>query len=160
MNIIVFYNAGYMEIKSELHNILLKLGDKKSDTELVASGMMGLSTELNPRNVIESIQDNFVSNPDSIRFIKKLVPIDYFTDLDKLNETIKDDIKSIIKDNLYNVEVHVHSGNADSNVIRNEVTDIIKGRINEDHPQLIIRIDIFESKAAIGLLKSSDIFSR
>ncbi len=149
-----------MDAKGELYNILSKLGDQKADTELLGPGTIAVTTVLNSRRVIESVQDNFVGDPDSVRFVKKMIPVDFFIDLSELKSTVREDIRPVIQDNLYRVDVFVHRGNADNNLIRNEVVELIRGRVNEDHPQLIVRVDIFESKAVIGLLKGSDIFSR
>ena len=139
MNIIVFYDGGYMNGKSEIHNALVKAGDQKAEMELLAPGIIGVETEANSREVISNLQEAVMANPDSLSYTLKWVPVDYWCNADEVEKVIKEDIKPVVGDVLYRVEVYVHEGGKKPAPLKKAIQESIKGRLNDDYPQKIVR---------------------
>jgi len=160
MNIIVFYQGGYMDAKSELKDLLRKMGDDKANVEILVPGVVGVETELNPRRFTEELRDMQAGDPESVRCIAKAVPIDDWCAVEEVGKVVKEDFKSVIADALYRVDVQVHRGDANADEITKVVQEVINGRIDVDHPQKIIRVDVFDKQASVSLLKELDIFRK
>jgi tRNA(Ser,Leu) C12 N-acetylase TAN1 len=164
-NLIVSYSssAGYLAGKNEIHAILTKLGDQKSQPELLVPGIIGVATVLKSRDVIEELHDMTASDPDAIKCTLKWVPADNWCDStpDGIKNTIKEEIKDLmVADDQYLIEILPHRTSLKPDDILNTIKPWLKGRINADHPQKILRIELFDKRASITLLKPKDIFNR
>ncbi len=163
-NLLVSYDpkGGYLAGKNEVHNILTKLGDQKSDQTLMVPGIIGVSTSLKARNVVEEIREMFATEPLSLNFTLKWVPADYWCDatIDKIKEVVKEEIKNLVlPDDQYAIDVAKHKSNLHREEIIEAVAPMLKGKVNLDYPQKILRIELFDKKASVTLLKPKDIFS-
>ena len=163
-NLLVSYDskAGYMIGRNEVQNILTKLGDQKAKMELLVPGIIGVSTELKNRDVIEEVKDIFAGDPESINATLKWVPVDFWCDatLDKIKEVVKEEIKDSISSNdQYQIDIIKHRSELNKEQIIEAVAPLIRGKVNLDHPQKIIRIELFDKKATVTLLTPKDIFS-
>lgn len=161
-NMLVKYSssAGFMSAKGELQSVLSRMGDQRAETELLAPGVIGVETELEPRRVVEELHDQFVSNPDLLSATLLWVPVDEWTDLEKVERVVREDVKPVVGDALYRVDVVVHKGDADAEALKSSVAGVVGGRVNEDHPQKVVRIDVVERKAGVSVLKQADVFAR
>jgi len=165
LNIIVSYSssAGYLSGKNEIHSILTRLGDQKSEQELLIPGIIGVATVLKSRDLIEELHEMAASDPDAIKHTLKWVPADFWCDatLDSIKATVKEEIKDLlVADDQYIIEILPHRTSLKPEQILSAVKPLLKGKINPDHPQKILRIELFDKHAAITLLKPKDIFSR
>jgi len=163
-NLIASYSSsgGYLAGKNEIHAILTKLGDQKSGQELLVPGIIGISTVLKSRDVIEELRELAASDPDSIKFTLKWVPADYWCDatLDAIKTTFKEEIKDLIlADDQYVIEILPHRTSLKTEQILDAIKPWLRGKISE-HPQKILRIELFDKRATVTLLKPKDIFSR
>lgn len=164
-NLIVSYSssAGYLAGKNEIHAILTKLGDQKSEQELLIPGIIGVATVLKARNIIEELHDMTASDPDAIKCTLKWVPADYWCDatLESIKTTVKEEIKDLfVADDQYIVEILPHRTSLKPEDILTTIKPLLRGKINADHPQKILSIELFDKKASITLLKPKDIFSK
>ncbi|RLE46139.1 hypothetical protein DRJ22_02705 [Candidatus Woesearchaeota archaeon] len=163
-NLLVFYDskAGYLAAKNEVQTILTKLGDQKSEEELLESGIIAVKTELRNRKVIEEVRDIFVSNPLSINSTLKWVPIDYWCNptLKDIISTVKEEIASLITEkDRFAIEVEKHESNLNKKEMQNKIAELIKGKPDSDYPDKTIRIDLFKERVGITLLGKHDVFS-
>ena len=164
-NLLVSYasNAGYMSGKSEIHNILTKLGDQKSEQELLVPGIIGVKTKLAAREVVEEVSEMLATDPDSVKFTIKWVPADFWcaASIDAVKQIVKEDIKDSFSSNdVYNLEIINHRSSLNADDLMNAVKPLLKGRLDADFPQKILRIELFDKRASITLLKPKDILSR
>lgn len=163
-NLIVSYdpNGGYMSGKSEIHNILTKLGDQKSEQELLVPGIIGVKTKLAARDVVEEVREMYAGDPNSLSFTLKWVPADYWCDatLDSIKAMVKEEIKDMfMADDVYAVAVVRHRSELSKEQIIEAVAPMLKGKVNLDFPQKVLRIELFDKRASITLLKPKDVFS-
>lgn len=163
-NLIVSYSssAGYLAGKNEIHAILTKLGDQKSQPELLVPGVIGVSTVLKSRDVVEELRDMIVNDPDFIKCTLKWLPADNWCDatIESIKNTIKEEIKDLmVADDQYIIEILPHRTSLKQEDILAAINPWLKGKIS-DRPIKILRIELFDKKAAITLLKPKDIFSR
>jgi tRNA(Ser,Leu) C12 N-acetylase TAN1 len=163
-NIIVSYSssAGYLASKNEIHAILTKLGDQKSQPELLVPGIIGVATVLKSRDVVEELRDMIINDPDAIKCTLKWVPADNWCDaaLDGIKNCIKEEIKDLmVADDQYAIEILPHRTSLKSDEILAAIKPWLKGKIS-DRPMKILRIELFDKRAAVTLLKPKDIFSR
>jgi len=151
-----------MSGKGEIHNILTKLGDQKSEQELLVPGIIGVKTKLDAREVVEEVREMFAGDPNSLSFTLRWVPVDYWCDatIDKIKTTIKEEIKDLFTmDDQFLIDVVNHKSGLQKEQIIETLTPLLKGTVNPDHPQKIVRIELFDKQASVSLLKPADIFS-
>ncbi len=164
-NLIVSYSSsgGYMSGKSEIQNLLTKLGDQKAEQELLAPGIIGVATVLKSRDVIEELRELSASDPESIKFTTKWIPADFWCEatVESIKNTIKEEIKDLIlADDQYMLEILPHRTSLKPESIIEALRPWIRGKINIERPQKIVRIELFDNKASITLLKPKDLFFR
>lgn len=163
-NLLVSYDskAGYFSGKSEIHNLLVKFGDQKEEMELMVPGIIGVKTKLNARDLIEDLKEMHATDPTSVSFTLKWVPADYWcsADVNSIVNIVKEEIKEMfLADDVYSIEVIMHKSNLDQEKIIQAIAPWLKGKINSDHPQKILRIELFDNRASVTLLLPKNIFN-
>jgi tRNA(Ser,Leu) C12 N-acetylase TAN1 len=163
-NLLVSYDpkAGYMTGRNEVQRILAKFGDQKAQMELLVPGIIGVSTSLKNRDVIEEVKEMFAGDPLSIESTLKWVPCDFWCEgtIEGIKSAVKEEIKDLItSDDQYAIDVAKHRSELHTKEVIEAVAPLIRGKVNLDYPQKIIRIELFDKKATITLLTSKDIFS-
>lgn len=160
MKLIAEYEGGYLNAKAEIENIIRMKGDDKPSVEILVPGVIGVKTELNPRRVVEELRETQVTEPDKIKFLKRVAPVDEWCALGEVVSTVRDDFKSVIADALFRVDVVVHRGDANAGELAGQITGVLAGRYEENRPQKVVRVDVFDKQAAVSLVKELDVFSR
>ncbi len=163
-NLLVSYDskAGYFSGKSEIHNLLVKFGDQKEEMELMVPGIIGVKTKLNARDLIEDLKEMHATDPTSVSFTLKWVPADYWcsADVNSIVNIVKEEIKEMfLADDVYSIEVIMHKSNLDQEKLIQAIAPWLKGKINSDHPQKILRIELFDNRASVTLLLPKNIFN-
>ncbi len=163
-NLLVSYDpkGGYLAGRNEIHNILTKLGDQKADQQLLVPGIIGVATSLKSRDVIEEVREMAAADPMSFNFTLKWAPADYWCEatLDKIKEVVKEEVKDlIVPDDNYAIDVVKHRSELHREQIIEAIAPMLKGKVNLDYPQKILRIELFDKKATVTLLKPKDVFS-
>jgi tRNA(Ser,Leu) C12 N-acetylase TAN1 len=151
-----------MSGKDEIHNVLTKLGDQKAEQELLVPGIIGVKTNLDAREVVEEVREMYAGDPNSLSFTLRWVPVDYWCDatIDKIKTTVKEEIKDLFTaDDQYFVDVVNHRSGLQNEHITETIALMLKGKVNPDHPQKVIRIELFDKRACVSLLKPADVFS-
>lgn len=158
MNLIIWYDGGYLNAKSELHNILAKMGDQKAQMDLLGPGMISVTTNLKPLRIIEQLQEISVNDPEDIKYIIRAMPVDEFCEIGEFNAVLREDIKGLIGSDLYSIEVGVVKGSEGD--LKARAQSVIGGRIDENHPQKTLRLTVIENHIAVSLLTPKKEFKR
>lgn len=158
MNLIVEYEGGYLNGKSEIESVIRKLGDDKVEIEILVPGVLGIKTELTARRVTEELRE-LMMGESGFKFIKKAIPIDEWVAVEEVPKLVEEDFKSVIADALYRVDVVVRKGDVDANALVEKVKKVVNGRYEENRPQKIIRVEVFDKQAGVSLIKELDVFS-
>jgi len=164
-NLLVSYNpdAGYMNGKAEIQNTLTKLGDQKAEMELIVPGMIGVTTELTARVVVEEVREMFLGDPQHFKATSTWSVVDYWcpANVDDIVKVVKQEIREVIADNdQFAVHVITHRSELDENKVFEAVLSLIRGKENVDHPKKVIRIELFDESVSISLIAPSDVFTR
>ncbi|MEM3154725.1 MAG: hypothetical protein QW165_04135 [Candidatus Woesearchaeota archaeon] len=163
-NLIVSYSssAGYLAAKGEIHNLLTRFGDQKSRQELLVPGIIAVTTALKSREVVEELHEIAANDPEAIKCTTQWVPADNWCDatIDGIKNVIKEEIKDLfVADDQYAIEILQHRTSLKTDDILNAIKPFLKGRI-VDRPMKILRIELFDKRASVTLLKPKDMFRR
>ena len=163
-NLLVSYDprAGYISGKNEVQNILTKFGDQKAEKELLVPGIIGVETELAARDVVEDVRELYMADPSSVNSTVKWVPVDSWcaASIDEVKKIVQDDIKELIKEHdLFAIDVVKHKSELHREEVIEAIAPLLKGKVELDHPQKVIRIELFDKTASVTLLKPKDVFS-
>ncbi len=151
--IVKYGSAGYFSAKQEVHNIMSKLGDLKSDEELFSPGFLIVQTKLKAHDVIENARELFLSDPELFKCTLSWIPVDCWCSVEEVPKIIKEDLSHLISaDEEYAIEII--GSNTD---LVDKIVPLIKGKPGYN-PQKTIRIQIANNKAAVSLLKPTDFF--
>ena len=150
--LVKYGSAGYFSAKKEVHNILSKLGDLKSDAELFAPGFLMVKTKFKGHELVEEARELFLSDPRLFSSTSLWIPVDYWCSAEEIPKIIKEDIAQLINvDDEYEIEI---IGPSD---LLDKIIPLIKGKPNYNS-QKIIRIQVSNNNAAISFLKPNDVF--
>lgn len=162
MNLIVHYgSAGYMNAKSEIHAILTKLGDQKEEQELLAPGVIGVTTKLDARKVVVEVKDQYVFDPESIKATSEWEPADNWCDatIDAITKTIREDIREFMtSEDLYTIDVDEHNSKLEKAEVAKAAASFMRGRLDYERPNKTLIIELFETKACVTLALKKDVF--
>ena len=162
-NLLVSYNpdAGYMNGKAEIQDTLTKLGDQKAEMELIVPGIIGVTTELTARVVVEEVREMFLGDPTHFKSTSTWSAVDYWcpANIDDIVKVVKQEIRDVIADNdQFAITVITHRSEVDEKKVVEAVLPLIRGKENVDHPQKIVRIELFDEAATVSLIAPSDVF--
>ena len=159
-SIIVRYGSlGYISAKREVHEILTRIGDQKSDADLLIPGSLGVKTKIDARKAITEAREIFMTDPERFRATKEWIPIDYWCDAvsSEIVKIIKEDIAHLIKNENYSIEIIKNQSAISEEDILTKSIPRIEGKVDYSARKRI-HIEIFGQKVAISLLKAQDIF--
>ena len=148
--------------KAEIWFTLLMCGDQYSIiSSLDFQGLIAATTTLNHRKIIKKIKDILIQNPYFFQFILKIIPIDYVCQTD-----IKT-IKMIIQKNYQHYIKNQDSFKIALNRRKNELIDrdgliesiakLFKNRVDLEHPDKIIRVEVLGNFTGISFLTPDEI---
>lgn len=163
-NLLISYDphGGYMSGKAEVQDILTKLGDQKAEMELLVPGIIGVKTVLKSRDVVEEVRDLFAGDPESVKFTLKWVPADFWCEgsIDGIKSMVKEEAKDLfVATDQYSIDVVKHRSVLHKEQVVEAVAPLLKGKVNLEFPQKVLRIELFDNRASVTVLKPKDVFS-
>jgi tRNA acetyltransferase TAN1 len=164
MDLLVSYSWGrFFLARDEIVRILRRFGDTRP--EVKKSAVMGIAivhTCLDNREVIRRCHELYESEA-VFEFAIKWVPVDYWsqTDLDAINQVIKDHISNRIAGNeTWGMTVKKRRWQEYHTIdIVEYLAESIDSKVDLRHPDWIVWVDVVGNETAISLLKPEDIFS-
>jgi len=114
---------------------------------------------LHNRRVIEELTEKLVDNPNFFMHTTTWAPADEWcaATIEDIKKTINEDFKQLIFEH-ENYSVDVINHKSELKDVAEQVSSLIKGKLS-DHPQKIIRIELFDKLASITLIKPSDVIN-
>ncbi len=164
MDLLVSYKRGrYGRAKREIFHVLEHLGDEHPLIERTAvDGIAFVRTALDGRLVVQECRALFkegLAFEDAVKW----VPVDYWceTDLQVIHRLLAERVRDRIAPNeTWGLKV------AKRRWQRYHTDDIIKQlagaidrRVDLDHPDKLVRVDVVGAEAAISVLRPDDVFS-
>ena len=151
------------DAQNELHEILELFGDPKpgSDiTELV--GLLVGHTALEPIEVVKRIKKLVRNEPWRIRYILRLLPIEFaFTEegLDSITTAVRKLTSKMKKLDTFRITVERRNTLLSSSEIITKVASIIENKVDLENPDWIVLVEIIGKLVGISVIRPNEIFS-
>lgn len=150
------------ETEEELREILEEFGDldvKISTTNM--SGILTAETYLDPIEVVKKIKDMLLDEPWSIRYCKRIIPIQKVIEskINEIENSISELSNQILENETYRISIEKRNSDLSSKEIITKIADKIKNKVSLEFPDKVILIEIIGDKTGISILKKSDILS-
>jgi tRNA(Ser,Leu) C12 N-acetylase TAN1 len=154
---------GHMRAKGEIQSLLARLGDARASVRrTLARGILGVRTSLDAREVIARLQALHAANPLAFQHTCTWVPIDLWTtsEIDAMKEAVLRLRPRIGPDHRWRmtVEKRRYTRHHTIEIIR-ALADLVPGKVDLEHPDRILRVDILGSHAGLSVLTPAQIFS-
>jgi tRNA(Ser,Leu) C12 N-acetylase TAN1 len=164
MDLLVSYQRGhYGRARREILHVLKLLGDEHPVTERTAvDGIAFVHTALDGRRVVQECRALF---KEGVAFAEavKWIPVDYWCDADLqaihrlLAERVRD---RIAPHESWGLKVAKHRWQRyHTDEIVAQLAGAIDRRVDLDHPDKLVRVDVLGAEAAISVLRPDEVFS-
>jgi tRNA acetyltransferase TAN1 len=155
--------GGLRKARGELRLQLTALGDLSPIIErTIAKGILGVRTSLEPRRVVARFNELVAENPDAIKYVLKLRPVDLWTtpELEGLKIAVSSLKEQIGPGERWGMEVELRRFTALHKMeIIEPVAELIDEKVDLRNPQNIVRIEILGNAAAVSVVKPDEVFS-
>ena len=164
MDILVSYECGrFGRSKREVREALRRCGDEQSQIERTSvNGIAVVRTTLDGREVVRRCRE-LCHESFAFRFAIKWVPVDYWceTDLEAIRKLLEAEVRGrIAEDETWGMKVERRGWQ------QHHTQDIIvylaraiDRKVDLNHPDKLVRIDVLGNQTAISVLRPSDMFS-
>ena len=150
------------ETREEITKILEKIGDSEPKVTITSmSGILTAKTSLDPVEVVKKMQEMILDEPWSIRYCLRIIPMQKFvdTDIEKIDETSIELIKSISQDETYRISIEKRNSQMSSQELITRIAQKIKNKVSLENPEKIIQIEILGGKTGVSVISRGDILS-
>jgi len=162
-NLLVSYAAPYMAARGEVLRLLEILGDDHPHVgRTIARGILGVKTKLDSRQVIEGLNTIYRKDPLAFKFTLKWVPVDIWTssELEAMREGVARLRRLILAGERWRMTVEKRRYTALHRAeIVTSLAELIDSKVDLEHPDKILRIEIIGGYAGMAVLTPRDIFS-
>lgn len=148
--------------KAELWFTLLLCGDEYPIiSKLNFQGLLIAFTKIEKKEVIQKIKDIFTDNPKFFQYILKIIPIDYVceTQTQTISQIIESTYKEYIhRDDSFKIVLKRRKSDIiDRESIIKKIAAIFTNKVDLDHPDKIIRIEVLGDVTGICYLNPTDV---
>jgi tRNA(Ser,Leu) C12 N-acetylase TAN1 len=164
MDLLISHQRGhYGRARREILHVLKHLGDEHPLIERTAvEGIAFVRTALDGRLVVQRCRALF---RDGLAFADavKWVPVDYWceTDLQAIYRLLAERVRErIAPDETWGLKVAKHRWQRyHTDDIVTQLAGAIDRKVDLDHPDKLVRVDVVGAEAAISVLRPDDVFS-
>ena len=142
---------------------MMSLGDSSPVVEgTIARGILGVRTSLDSRKVVRKFNELVAENPNAIKYVLKLRPVDLWTaptiaDLKVAVSSLKGRIGVGER---WGMEVELRRfTNLHKMEIIEPLAQLIGEKVDLRSPDKMVRIEILGNAAAVSVLRPEDVFS-
>jgi tRNA acetyltransferase TAN1 len=161
--IVSTYRHREEDAQNELYGILELFGDPKPGSEITdLVGILIGRTALEPIEVVKRIKELVHDEPWSVRYILRLIPIEFaFTKcgLDSIKNTAKRLTAKMQKFETFRITVERRNTSLHTSEIIATVGSEIDNRVDLENPDWIILVEIIGKLVGISILRPNQIFS-
>lgn len=159
-NLITQYDDSYMSALKELDVILEKLGDREAKKDLLVPKFIAIKTELEPKQVIESLKELYFSDPRSLVCTKRWIPVEVVCDASKIIENIKEYNDDLLSKDKYCIVLEQYRSELDIDELKKNIVSTLRATFDESLAEKFLYVLIFGKIAAISLLGKNAVFTR
>lgn len=163
MDLLVSHQRGrYRKARREILRTLKRLGDERGAVERTAvQGIALAHTVLDAREVVHRCRKLFEQG-FAFEHAIKWIPVDFWCepDLDTLRLHLAETVRLIAPNETWGMRVDRHGWQRyRTPQIVTYLAAVVDRRVDLDHPDKVVRIDIVGERAAVSILRPDDIFS-
>jgi tRNA acetyltransferase TAN1 len=151
------------DAQSELHDILELFGDPKPGSDITdLVGILIGRTALEPFEVVKRIKGLVHDEPWRVRYILRLIPIEFaFTEdgLDSIKNAAKRLASKMQEFETFRITVERRNTSLRSSEIIATVGSEIDNRVDLENPDWIVLVEIIAKLVGISVLRPNEIFS-
>jgi tRNA acetyltransferase TAN1 len=147
---------------SELFALLKSLGDEAPTVYTTkVSGLIACHTTLSPSAVIQAIREKVQSEPWSIRYLLRLIPIERVveTDLESIRAAAEELSAKIGENESFRITIDKRFTSLRSQEIITAVAKNINRRVDLEKPDWVLMIQVVGGRTGVSILRPTDILS-
>ncbi|MDW8045200.1 MAG: THUMP domain-containing protein [Nitrososphaerota archaeon] len=160
--LVTTYRRAEHEAGAELFSLLVELGDKSPKIELTGiSGLLAVETSIPADRVIEEVRRIIESEPWRIRYLLRLIPIEYVvdTDLSAIKRAVEQMVDRIKDNESFRITVEKRHTNLSSKDIIDAVASVVHRSVNLENPDWIVLVEVVDGKTGLSIIKPHQILS-
>ncbi|MGQ0605841.1 MAG: THUMP domain-containing protein [Candidatus Nitrosotenuis sp.] len=163
MNLIVTCPRHFeSETEDEIRTILEECGDEKPQIEITEfSGILSISTTVNPLDVIKKIRQKLEDEPWAIRYTSRVIPLSKITktEIREIANSAIEQAKILEPNETYRITIEKRNSSISSSEIINQIADNMPNKVSLEKYDCIILVEILGALTGISVLKDEDILS-
>jgi tRNA acetyltransferase TAN1 len=147
---------------SEMWYLLGEVGDRGSTIETTSvTGLVVAKTKLNPVKAIQDLRGLLKERPWEFKYTLKLVPIEEVVKgtIDAIQQAAVTLAQGIEKSEKFRITVEKRRTELSSKTIIDAVAKRIVRKVDLEHPDKILLIEIIGQSAGLALIRSEDVLS-
>lgn len=160
--LVTTYRRKENEASSELFALLTSMGDRSPDIWLThVSGLVAVKTSLDAAQVISEVANVVSSDPWKLRFILRLIPVERIvvSRLDTVQKAVREMAERIPRDETFRVTVEKRLTDLSQSAIVQAAAEVVDRKVNLDHPDWIVLIEVIGNVAGVSVLRPDQILS-
>ena len=150
------------EAADEIREILTDLGDNEPKVEISdLSGIIIVTTSLDPFTVVRKIREKILDEPWSIRYCLRIIPIQETVNTEKENivSALLKYVNLIGPQDTYRITVEKRNFTISTDEIISEIADNIQNKVSLEKFDWLVLVEILGNKTGISVLKEDDVIS-
>ena len=150
------------EAADEIREILTDLGDNEPKVEISdLSGIIIVTTSLDPFTVVRKIREKILDEPWSIRYCLRIIPIQETVNTEKENivSALLNHVNLIGPQDTYRITVEKRNFTISTDEIISEIADNIQNKVSLEKFDWLVLVEILGNKTGISVLKEDDVIS-
>ena len=150
------------DTKSEITTIIQECGDQSPQITITEfSGILSVSTTVNPLDVIKKIRQKLEDEPWEIRYTSRAIPMYDITktDITQITDAAIKQAKTLHQDDTYRITIEKRNSNISSGEIITQIANGIPNKVSLEKYDWIVLVEILGAITGVSVLKDSDILS-
>ncbi len=147
---------------SEIWYLMGEIGDAALKVERTGiTGLIAAKTVLDPLEVVEKFRQILKERPYEFRYSLRIIPIEKVvrTDLDEIQRATVELSSKIAQNESFRVTVEKRFSSTPTKVIIEAAATVIEHRVDLNHPDKIVLIEVVGGLTGISILKPNEILS-
>ena len=150
------------ETEEELRKVLEEMGDVQSIITITKmSGILTVTTILNPLEVIKKVRERVIEEPWSIRYCLRMIPVQETTEtnLESIEKQISHMKDMISEEESYRISIEKRNSDISSQELISRIAKNIKNKVSLEFPDKVVLIEILGNMTGLAIVRRTDILS-
>jgi len=150
------------EASNEISKILRELGDTSYAVEISSfSGIITVTTVLNPLLVVNEIRRIILDEPWSVRYCHRFIPIQDATEttIENIVRSVQNLVKMMKPDDTYRITIERRGSHLSSKEVIDSIAKNIQNKVSLEKFDWNVVVEILGITTGISVLKENDVVS-